>query len=422
MLINKIRSVLLVHGEEAAALSLSRNIAVEAPHYTLTDLAKLDGRLEAHLDGLRIAADDGWRICEEELSWEEAGEVFTAAVLAFETSIPARIDGVLKVVIEKPELLDGLVSAIGWLPVEVAKSHIQSFLQSSNHLLQRAGVAGIAVHRISAGDAVAQFSRANDSALRARALKAIGELGQTNLISSAQQTLTEAEPSVRFAGAWSLAMLSGDKAALNTLQSFAEAPGPFRETAMQLLVRRLDLSAAKTWQSRLSREPASRRLSIQAAGAVGDPEAIPSLIEQMKVPMLARVAGEAFTTITGVGIAFRDLEGPKPEGFEAGPIEDPKDENVEMDPDDNLAWPNPALVENWWRKNSDQFQKGTRYLCGKPMTIEWLKQVLRDGYQRQRAAAALELAIRQPGTPLFNVKAPGFRQIQLLGKPGPVLR
>jgi len=56
------------------------------------------------------------------------------------------------------------------------------------------------------------------------------------------------------------------------------------------------------------------------------------------------------------------------------------------------------------------------------MTIEWLKTVLRDGRQRQRAAAALELAIRQPGTPLFNVKAPGFRQIELLGKPGPPIR
>jgi hypothetical protein len=49
------------------------------------------------------------------------------------------------------------------------------------------------------------------------------------------------------------------------------------------------------------------------------------------------------------------------------------------------------------------------------MTEDWLEHVLRYGYQRQRAAAALELAIRRPGTPLFNVKAPGYRQQQLLG-------
>jgi hypothetical protein len=68
------------------------------------------------------------------------------------------------------------------------------------------------------------------------------------------------------------------------------------------------------------------------------------------------------------------------------------------------------LIQKWWTKNKSQFQNGTRYLLGKPMSIEWLQQVLRIGRQRQRAAAALELAIRQPGQPLFEVRAPGFRQ------------
>ena len=94
---------------------------------------------------------------------------------------------------------------------------------------------------------------------------------------------------------------------------------------------------------------------------------------------------------------------------------------MEMDPDDNLPWPEPALVQKWWEKNRSQFHNGTRYLLGKPMALEWLKTVLRDGRQRQRAAAALELAIRNPGQPLFNVAAPGFRQQQILGK-GEVIR
>ncbi len=58
---------------------------------------------------------------------------------------------------------------------------------------------------------------------------------------------------------------------------------------------------------------------------------------------------------------------------------------------------------------------GTSYPLGKPITIDWLQQVLQIGRQRQRAAAALELAFRQPGQPLFNVAAPGFRQQQVLG-------
>ena len=40
--------------------------------------------------------------------------------------------------------------------------------------------------------------------------------------------------------------------------------------------------------------------------------------------------------ITGVDIAYEDLEGAWPEGFVAGPTEDPEDENVAMDPDEDL--------------------------------------------------------------------------------------
>jgi len=48
------------------------------------------------------------------------------------------------------------------------------------------------------------------------------------------------------------------------------------------------------------------------------------------------------------------------------------------------------------------------------MTIGSLNHVLRTGYQRQRIAAALELAIHQPGIPLFETRAPGFVQQKLL--------
>src|SRR4029077_11797659 len=103
-------------------------------------------------------------------------------------------------------------------------------------------------------------------------------------------------------------------------------------------------------------------------------EHIPWLIEQMNFLVLARVAGEAFTMITGIDLAYDDLEKNAPEGFEAGPTENPEDENVEMDPDEHLPWPDPALIQKWWTKHQTPFQKGTRYLVGKPMSIEWLRQ------------------------------------------------
>jgi len=105
-------------------------------------------------------------------------------------------------------------------------------------------------------------------------------------------------------------------------------------------------------------------------------------------------------------------KGAWPAGFAAGPTEDPEAEN--MDPDEDLPWPKPEAIHTWWKNNQGQFRSGIRYLLGKPMSPDWLQDVWRNGRQRQRAAAALELALQQPGQPLFEVRAPGFRQQQRL--------
>ena len=416
-----IATVISQHAEEAAFLWTLRNGALTASHYSLADLAKLDGRVEAHFDGLRTAGEEGWLVVQEQLSFKEPGEVFAAALLAFETGNETRIQKVLEIVTDEPGLAPGVISALGWLLFEQAAGHIQNFVAAASPVLRRIGIAGYAVHRQNPGAATNSALTSDDVLLKAGALRAVGELGRADLVPRLLTSLSAENEKIRFSAAWSASLLSGDGQALNVLKTFSEGSGPHSQKSMQLLVRRLSLTDAKAWQKKLSQSPPQRRLAIITAGAIGDPEFIPWLMDKMKILPLARVAGEAFTMITGVDLAYRDLERKPPEDFESGPTDNPADENVEMDPDDNLPWPDPALVQQWWDKNRGQFQSGTRHLLGKPMTPEWLKIVLRDGRQRQRAAAALELAIHQPGQSLFNVAAPGFRQQQILGK-GEVIR
>ncbi|MGA2256555.1 MAG: hypothetical protein ABSG53_18055, partial [Thermoguttaceae bacterium] len=83
------------HAQQSALLWLRRDRAVTEPHYTMADMAKLDGRLDAHLDGLRIAGQEGWAAAERELGWLEAGEVFTGAVLAIKSGMTLRVDRVV---------------------------------------------------------------------------------------------------------------------------------------------------------------------------------------------------------------------------------------------------------------------------------------------------------------------------------------
>jgi uncharacterized protein (TIGR02270 family) len=402
------------HAEEAALLWLLRDAAICAPHYNLSDLAHLDHRVEAHIDGLRVAGDAGWDICKEGLVNEEAGEVFVATALAFESGDKDRIQIVLEIVSSAPVLSRGLVSALGCLSFQRVEKSIQQLVREDSSILRGMGIGASAVHRQDPGESLIDALSDNDPLLRARGLRAVGQLGRLDLLSAIKSNLCDDDTKCRFCAAWSVALL-GDPQALPVLRDLAEVDFPHRQEALEMAARVLDLSVTHEWRMEMARSPATGRLAVQAAGVIGDAGSIPWLIDQMVIPELARVAGESFSMITGVDIAHEDLEGEWPEGFEAGPTENPEDENVDMDPDEDLPWPKPELIEKWWGQRRSEFQSGTSYLCGKPKTIESLQEVLRTGYQRQRAAAAIELAIRQPGQPLFEVRAPGFRQQQMLG-------
>jgi uncharacterized protein (TIGR02270 family) len=128
------------------------------------------------------------------------------------------------------------------------------------------------------------------------------------------------------------------------------------------------------------------------------------------------VAGEAFSMITGVDLKYLDLDRPKPETFEVGPTDNPDDADVAMDQDEDLPWPAPDLVRKWWEKHESEFQPEVRYLRGKPIEPTNLIDALKNGYQRQRAAAALELALLRPSDSLFEVRAPGRYQQEVLAQ------
>ena len=138
--------------------------------------------------------------------------------------------------------------------------------------------------------------------------------------------------------------------------------------------------------SRESHEP--ERDLLVGVGVAGDPSYVPWLIDQMEVPELARIAGEAFSMITGVDFGDAYLKRERPQGFASGPTDDPEDEAVSMDPDQDLSWPDPQLVHGWWDANRQRFIIGQRYLAGQVASAENCQRLLRDGRQGIRQAAA----------------------------------
>lgn len=62
--------------------------------------------------------------------------------------------------------------------------------------------------------------------------------------------------------------------------------------------------AANDLLKQVALQEESGRLVVSGAGIAGNPYYIPWLIEQMENPELARLAGEAFSLITGTDIAY----------------------------------------------------------------------------------------------------------------------
>ncbi len=185
-----------------------------------------------------------------------------------------------------------------------------------------------------------------------------------------------------------------------------ETAGPHRRRALEVAVRIMPPGEARTWLSRLNGEPAHARTVVIATGQLGDPVAVPWLIAKMAIPELARVAGESFSLITGVDLAYDDLEIDAPQDFQPGPTDEPSDTNVDLDPDENLPWPDPALIQAWWQANAARFPADTRHLLGRPIDEPACHHALTAGFQRQRRAAAFERATADPSAPLFNWREP----------------
>jgi len=397
------------HAEETTFLWSQRDGAVRRPHFTLRSLAGLDERLEAHLDGLRIAGEDGWKICKEAVPLEDAGAIFALGSLALESGKEERLAEVFAAAAADPSFARGLDSAVAWLPPATATARIRTLLSSSEPARRRVGIAASALLRQDPGRPLIDAAGDADPLLSARALRALGELGKADP-GLYQKNFDAKDPEVRFWACWSAALVSGDPNAVSRLKEVAAKAGPRRAEAADLYVRRLSPAEASAWREKVAADPKSLRLALSLAGAIGDPAAVPWLLELMKQPPLARGAGEAFTFITGVDLEDEKLEAKKPEGVESGPTDEPEDEDVAMDPDDDLPWPDPAKVAGRWNALKGSLGAGKRCLLGREITAERAREVLKMGKQRQRAAAALELALRSPGQPLVNVAAPGFRQ------------
>ena len=404
------------HAEESAILHNIRSIQAVAPHVKLHHLRRIDDRIAAHLDGLAVAGEYGSRVCEAALESVGAGEVFAAAIRAIEEKDEQWLVKLFALATAIPEVQPGLISAFGWISAQHLQGIGVSLLASPDSLKQQVGITACALHRVDPGMVLTSLINHQQPQLRARALRAAGELGRRDLRFACEQSLTDKDVTCRFWAAWSAILLGNRTSAVEVLKIYSLTTNSFQELALQQVLKVLALTDIHVSLKTLAQNASHTRCLIQGTGISGDPYYIPWLIKQMDEPKFSRLAGESFSFVTGLDLAYLDLERDAPEEIKLGPDDDPENNNVQMDEDDNLPWPDPAKIQTWWDANRINFINGERYFMGKLISREHCMQILKEGFQRQRIAAAQYLCLLEPGTQLFPTSVPAWRQQRWLSK------
>jgi uncharacterized protein (TIGR02270 family) len=402
-----LRAVVEQHVEDAAFQFMARRAAVVAPNVRLADLARIDERLGANLDGIRIAGRGGVKLSMKSLAFGEAGEIFTATIAACMSDRLELLDEI-SCAGDDDEVATGVGGALAWLPKKIAEAALDRLRSSTAAGARRAFALAATAHRTLPNQVLFGAFLDDGEELRALAFGAIGALGRRDLVSIAEAGMLDDHPKCRLAAAWSAALFERATAA-EVLRAIAIEGGSDAENAARHAAVALAPDEAKAWIGELAQKSEHHRLAIIAAAALGDPSAIPMLVAWCDSPTLSRLAGAGLETITGIAIEG-GLGAAPPASFVEAKEAEKEDDSFVEDPDALLRWPATSAVGAACEKKA--LKAGERHLFGAPIGRASLLFALRDGRQPERARAAFELA--RAGETLFDVAAPTQRQLTAL--------
>ena len=406
--------ILAQHAEQAGFLFEQRSAMTTAANIGLKELAWHDEQLDAHLDGLRLAGPDTWNIIQTTLDPGTPGGLFVATVLTLETRDTPRLKQLLAYGEANTAAQPGLLWAFEWAALTFTQPLLAPLLTSRSPFYRRIGLHLLGRHALQ-GDT--EWERAlsdPDAALQIQALQAIAESGTTALLPHCLALAQSGQGEICFWAARAAALLGEKDQSVAHLVPWAQTPNRLQSQATTLLANIIPIAEAQPFLTHLARQGLDRRLLVQLAGELGDPASLPALLRLLPDAALGRLAGQAFSMITGVNLVEENLDRPAPETVSTGPTDSAEDNDVASDPDESLPWPDGENINRYWSQRKDKPGPGIRHLQGKPVTPATCYATLRTGFQPQRATAALQLKLLQPAQPMFCIDAPVWRQQRTL--------
>ena len=137
-----IADILEEHFEELQFLWPQRRAALRSPRYTMRELGDLEGRIEAHVQGLLVGGMQTRPLLEPVLAEEDADVAFAAAYALLRFEQPALHALVLDALLKKPS--EGLVEALCHAPLEPILPQLRSMMGAAPGGLSLPVIAAIA--------------------------------------------------------------------------------------------------------------------------------------------------------------------------------------------------------------------------------------------------------------------------------------
>lgn len=395
------------HGEDAAFYWSQLDASLSEPGLRAKRSLHFARLLDAHLEGLEVAAEAGLPTTQEALQrWRKPGEAFAAShsalcvvsckedVLA---SLEALLGPVLAVVSRAPDLmLRGLISALARAPARAAEAFFAAAWQNAltEPVCAVAALRASALRGLTVPADVLNLALAHARApVRAAACRGAGPAEAAALC----ELLDDADLAVRAEAAIALGAAQPLRAAGILWQCVAAqaALAQFASGWSRLQARR----RLNRWLGQLALlapcghpdlpallDHLPRREALHFVLVHGDPAHLPFVLRAMQDPEQARWAGFVWQSLSGVGLEANGLVEPEPNIDVDAPLK-----RGRQDADQGLPLPASAAVAAHPANVSLTAHAGTPVVQGRERSPERLRNLLlieTDAPQLLRAVAA----------------------------------
>jgi uncharacterized protein (TIGR02270 family) len=414
-------SVVEEHFDEAAFYFERWEACLDSPKYTLDELeAGPEESLFAHLDGLLVAGDEArrrllWPAVESARGKVDASTIVAAtlALLRPESSIDQPVARLLWALSNAPERAQQAIArALGLADNKAIDEEVSTALaeaRDASTTTQAALLAIAADRKLDPDTIIARYLRSDSESTLRAALRSLQHVASPALyVSFVEELLNSSSLAVRAAALETATLWNLPSAAQACLRMASDLePHPLLmaallggEVALQCVLNALE-------------DESSRPAALWALGFCGRAEAAESCIPHLDNadPTVARLAGEAFSAITGLDLGQEPYRLPEPTDDEDSSPQllvalPETDDDVKTHADfllpgtDDLPLPNASVIRQWWTANRRRFEPDVRYCAGQPWPLGQPPAIALRLPLRRRHAVLFELAIHHGGKPL----------------------